>query len=75
MGSCTKSPHKCTARGDIDMGKRTESPRLEEILGKVKPYSEVRGPILQVAVIKRMTRIVTMETDNPCLDVNFRIPI
>ena len=50
-------------------------PRLEEILGKVKPYSEIRGPILQVAVTKRMSRIVTMETYNPCLDVNFRIPI
>lgn len=57
------------------MGKCTESPRLEEILGKVKPNSEVRGPILQIAVTKIITRIEAMETYNPCLGVNFRIPI
>ena len=57
------------------MGKCTESPRLEEILGKVKPNSEVCGPILQIAVTKIITKIEAMETYNPCLGVNFRIPI
>ena len=50
------------------MGKLTESPGLEEILEKVKPHSDVRGPVLQIPITIRIAGVEKMETYNPCLD-------